>query len=366
VSRIVLVPTLVDADNLNAQVGNARAVLAEWNELDWRVDAHAYSPPDRRLAANSQIKITRLWRSRAWKIHIFLRYLKSCDLIFYPGGYPHDLAGLRWRRRLGFSAPVVAILEGLVGNITREAEYTGLAEHQVFCQHVPDDALLRMDEIYQRADHIIAISPFLARMGESRFGKKISVLPLGIDFSIFYNEPREQNKRLKVVSAGSVKASKRPEIFMEMARQYPQADFIWYGEGNMRGNLMAEASQSGIKNLNFPGMLPPLQLGEAFRAADIFVMPSKSEGVPKVTQEAAACGLAQVVFGYYQAPSVVDVKNGFVVWSDDEFMEKLGELLDNYSLVESFGKAGAEMALDWDWMVVARRWRKCLIEVASR
>jgi glycosyltransferase involved in cell wall biosynthesis len=366
VSRIVFVPTLVDRDNHNAQIGNARAVLAEWSVSQWCVAVHAYGIPDQRLVANSRIKITRLWRSRAWKIHLFLRYFKSCDLIFYPGGYPHDLAGLRWRTRLGLSAPVVATLEGLVGNEVREAEYSDLAGHKVFCQHVATDALNRMDEIYRRADHIIAISPFLAQMGESRYGKKFSVLPLGIDSSVFYKAQREVNKRLKVVSAGTVKASKRPEIFVELARRNPQADFVWYGEGELREKLLADVRASGIENLNFPGALSPLKLGAAFRAADIFVMPSTSEGVPKVTQEAAACGLAQVIFGYYQAPSVVDQLNGFVVWSDDDFVEKVGELLGNYALVESMGQAGAKMAIEWNWAAVSQRWRDRLIEVASK
>lgn len=365
-TRTVFVPTLVDADNFNAQVGNVKAILSGWVEPGWRVAAHAYNEPDQRVAENEYIEIVRLWRRHAWYAHYFLRYLKQYDLIFYPGVYPMDLAGLRWRRRLGFSAPVVVTLEGLVGDVARESEYADLAKHQVFCQHVPPEVLLRLDEIYHRADHIIAISPFLAMMGENRYGNKFSVLPLGIESSLYFAEEREQNKRPKVVSAGSVKANKRPEIFVDLARRFPQADFIWYGEGNMRGHLIKEASQLGIKNLSFPGALTPSQLGQAFRDADIFVMSSKSEGVPKVTQEAAACGLAQVIFGYYEAPSVINERNGFVVWSDDEFMAKVGDLLESPSLVESFGKAGAKMALDWDWTVVAERWRERLIELALR
>lgn len=366
-SHVVFVPTLVDGNNLNAQINNMRAILAGWDVPDWRVAAHAYHEPDPRVAANAQIEVTRLWRRHAWYAHVFLRYLRPYDLIFCPGVFPHDTAGLRWRRRLGFSAPVVITLEGLMGNRQREAEYSAIAGHPVYCQHAPDDVLTRLDEFDQYADHIIAISPFLARMGKSRFGDKFSVLPLGIDSGIYHSNGRKQQQsRLKVVSAGGVKANKRPELILEMARHYPQADFVWYGEGDMRPDLIAQSKQQGLANLSFPGALPPHLLGEAFRVADLFVMPSKSEGVPKVSQEAAACGLAQVIFGYYEAPSVVDMQNGFVVWSDEAFMEKVGELIDNPLLVEEFGKAGAEMALAWDWVVVARQWRERLIEIAER
>lgn len=364
-TKIIFVPTLVDADNLNAQVGNARAILAGWNLPNWRVVAHAYNEPDQRIVDNPQIEVTKLWRRHAWYAHYFLRYLKPYDLIFYPGATSYDLAGLRWRERLGFSAPVVATLEGLVGNVKREAEYSEWACHQVFCQQIPDDALQRMDEIYKKADHIIAISPFLARMGERRYGKKFSVLPLGLDPTIFFTTPRERNLRLKVVSAGTVKDSKRPEIFIKLAKQFPHADFIWYGDGGMRNSLREEIANLGITNLIFPGALPPSLLAAAFRAADIFAMPSKSEGVPKVTQEAAACGLAQVIFGYYQAPSVIDNRNGFVVWSDDQFINKIGELLDSQTVLNAFSKAGVEMAAEWDWKILAKRWRERLIEIAQ-
>lgn len=364
-SRVVFVPTLVDANNLNAQVNNARAILAEWDVPGWRVDTLAYNEPEQRVAENPHVRIIKLWRRHAWYAHLFLRYLRPYDLIFYPGVYPMDTAGLRWRRRLGFKAPVVVTLEGLLGNSQREAEYSAIAGHPVYCQHVPEEALARVDERNRGADHIIAISPFLTRMGKTRFGDKFSVLPLGINPTFYYYEAHRQQRRLKVVSAGGVKANKRPELFLELARRYPQADFIWYGEGDMRTALTAEAGRRRLANLSFPGALPPSLLGDAFRAADIFVMPSMSEGVPKVTQEAAACGLAQVIFGYYEAPSVIDGQNGFVAWNDEAFMDKVGELIDNPSLVESFGKAGAEMARAWDWTVVARQWRERLIEIAE-
>jgi len=97
------------------------------------------------------------------------------------------------------------------------------------------------------------------------------------------------------------------------------------------------------------------------RNSDIFIMPSKSEGVPKVTQEAAACGLAQVIFGFYEAPSVIDGINGFVVWEDSRFIECVGELIESPGLAEKFGKSGAEMAKDlWDWNKVAPQWEQTI------
>ncbi len=365
VTRKMLVPTLVDAGNLNAQVNNAREILSEWDVPGWQVNTLAYHQPDERLLHNPHIQVTRLWRKHAWYLHLFLSYLRPYDIIFYPGVTPTDAAGLRWRRRLGFDSTVIVTLEGLLGDTRREAEYSALAGHPVYCQHVPAAMLARVDQRNQEANHIIAISPFLARMGNSRYGNKISVLPLGIDTSCFYPQQRDRNARLQIVSAGGVKENKRPQLMLELAHRFPDCDFIWYGDGIMRNSLLREVGVRGLKNLDFPGALPPLQLAAAFRRADMFVMPSLSEGVPKVTQEAAACGLAQVVFGFYETPTVIDGGNGFVVWNDEQFIASIGELIANRGLIAEFGRAGAEMSLAWSWQQVARQWREKLVELAT-
>jgi sulfoquinovosyltransferase len=117
--------------------------------------------------------------------------------------------------------------------------------------------------------------------------------------------------------------------------------------------------------LTFPGAIDSHRLADAFASADIFVLPSKSEGVPKVTQEAAAAGLAQVVYGYFETPSVVDRANGFVVWNAPEFTARLGQLLNDRELVDRLGSAGAKMAKDWSWDRIAPLWEQRIIETAE-
>lgn len=362
--QTVFVPTLVDHANLNSQVNNVRSILSSWSASVATVRSLTYGDPDPAVVANPYVKVRRLWRRRAWYLHLFLQYMRRADVIFYPGCHFVDTAGLRWRKRLGRRAVLVETFEGLLGDAAREKEYSAVAGHRVYCQMVDDAVLARMDTHYEMADRIIAISPFLARMGSSRFGDKFSVLPLGIDSGCFYFEPREENRRLRVVSAGHLSAHKRPEVFVQLARQYPCADFIWYGDGNACQSLRSASQSEGLKNITFQGAVSRKDLADAFRSADIFVMPSMSEGVPKVTQESAACGCAQVVFGFYEAPSVIDGVNGFVVWDDQQFADRVGELIHDRSLTARFGNTGAEMAIAlWDWKKVALQWEHAVCEL---
>lgn len=364
-SGTIFVPTLVDADNTNAQVANARAILGGWDRADWHVRAQCYGPADPQVAGNPHVHVKPLWRRHAWRVDYFLRYLRPCDLVFYPGIYPMDWAGVRIRRLLRMRGKIVMTFEGLAGDEHAQREFSVIAGRPIQCDPVTHDVWRRIDSLYASADHIVAISPFLARLARGRWGDKVSYLPLGVDVSLFADKPRRRLARPAVVCAGAVRTLKRPGVFVEAARRMPQADFVWFGEGPQRTEMMEHARRESISNVRFPGPVSRPALAEALAGADIFALPSMSEGVPKVTQEAAAAGVAQVIFGHYESPSVVDGHNGHVVWDDESFFRAIRELVENPTMCGQLGMAGRAMTHDADWAVVGPLWRDKLIEIAT-
>ena len=361
----LFVPRQVDATELNPQNNNARHLLKRWSLQRALVTVVSHGQPDSEVAKHPRVRVVRLWRGRAWWVHLFLCYLYPYDLVFYPGAHAADLAGLRWRRRLGGCGPVVATLEGLEGDESRERFYTQAAGHAVYCQRLSGNVLRQVDRVLQIADHVIAISPFLARMGSLRYGDKFSVLPLGVDLKTFNSSGRFDNQHRPnpvVVTAGRLYPGKRPETFLHLAATFPHAQFLWFGEGDLLGQMIHEANRRGLSNLEFAGPRQPEELAAEFRNADIFVLPSLAEGVPKVSQEAAACGLPVILFGCYEAPTVVDGENGYVVWDDVEMTERLGYLLDDPDLRALMGARGAEMSRAWDWDTLAPLWEQRVLD----
>jgi glycosyltransferase involved in cell wall biosynthesis len=362
----VFIPRLMDAAQQNAQNNNARMLLSRWSADRYGIRTLCYDEPDPRVNSRSGIHVARLWRRHAWPAHLFLQYLRPYSAVFYPGVTPADVAGVRGRRLLGLRGPIIATLEGLVGDKEREQFYSSTAGHDVYCQRVTKHELKRCDFILQVADHVIAISPFLARMGRARYGDKFSVLPLGVDRGIFHPAARPLERTVgTVVSAGRVTARKRPDVFLDLAERFPATYFKWFGEGDGRQALIAEAVARNITNIEFPGSRPPEKLAEELRAADIFVMPSLCEGVPKVTQEAAACGLPVIIFGFYESPSVEHGRTGYVVWSDEELEQRLVELLGDVGLRRAMSRAGTDMARALDWDLVAPEWERAICDRAG-
>jgi hypothetical protein len=67
-----------------------------------------------------------------------------------------------------------------------------------------------------------------------------------------------------------------------------------------------------------------------------------------------------ILFGYYEAPSVLDGVNGFVVWDDEQFFDRIGEFLDEGGQATLMGANGARMSKEWDWDVLAPRWQSAI------
>jgi glycosyltransferase involved in cell wall biosynthesis len=367
----ILVPRLVDATQINPQNLNAKSLLPRFSDPSCQWMAMHYGDPLQDVANNRLVTLTRLWRGRLWPWHMMILYLRGVDAIFYPGLDWFDDHALRLRRRILRRAPIITILEGFPGDAQREATLSKWAGHPVFCHRVEEKVVERIDRMLHQADHIIAISPFVAKMGSRLYGDKFSALPLGIDTKLIAatlpaSRTEPASHRCTVICVGRVDDHKRPEMFLKLAEQFRAVRFRWIGEGRQRDALIMEAARRGLRNLSFPGGLPPECVIAELTAADIFVMPSRSEGVPKVTQEAAACGLPIIAFGYYEPPTVIDGENGYRVWSDDEFELRLIQLLDDSDRRQSMGERSSELAKAWDWDVLAKQWEEEILRVIGQ
>jgi phosphatidyl-myo-inositol dimannoside synthase len=102
--------------------------------------------------------------------------------------------------------------------------------------------------------------------------------------------------------------------------QHPDTIYLIVGDGDGRPRLEAQALQYGVaKNVHFPGLVPPEELPDYLRLADVFVMPSTGEGFGIVFLEAMATGV-HVIGGNRDgsADALADGELGWAVDPDDE------------------------------------------------
>lgn len=152
------------------------------------------------------------------------------------------------------------------------------------------------------SSHVLAVSRSTADDVIRRVGLPagmVTCLPNGVDTGRFRPAGPEEREgargRLGVGSRGVVVAGlgrlhpqKNWPLFLEVARAFPEVDFVIAGTGPEEGRLRAEAGG----NVHFAGHRDPC---EVLAAADVFLLTSDYEGMPMTLLEAMACGVAPVV-----------------------------------------------------------------------
>lgn len=135
--------------------------------------------------------------------------------------------------------------------------------------------------------------------------ENVVVVPNGVDTEAFtpdgaiYDlEVPEDAKVLLFV--GSLSKRKNPDYVIRALKALPDTvHAVFAGTGEMADALLALANELDLSaRCHFLGRVERTALPTLFRAADVFVLPSLSEGYPKVVLEALATGLPVVASGF--------------------------------------------------------------------
>jgi D-inositol-3-phosphate glycosyltransferase len=114
---------------------------------------------------------------------------------------------------------------------------------------------------------------------------------------------------------------------------------------------------------------PHHRLATFYRAADVVLVPSRSESFGLVALEAAACGTPVVANAVGGLLNLVEHgRTGFLVPGRqvDEFARRSAHLLDDSLLALSMGTQAAERARAYSWANAARRAQRAFGDLAAR
>jgi len=147
------------------------------------------------------------------------------------------------------------------------------------------------------------------------------------------------------------------EAWHVVVRQCPYSRLIIVGDGPERATLHAAVLQAGLDDsIHFAGRVPNEEVALYMASADLFVLPSLSEGFPLVVLEAMAAGLPVVVSNVTGLAEIVDDgENGLLVPPKDS--ESLAAamvwLIGSPDERDRIGRANREAAAARSWRAVA-------------
>ena len=232
--------------------------------------------------------------------------------------------------------------------------------------------------VLRNADALIALTGHMKQKMIELLGKErcdIFVIPNGIDYEFFSSYLGKQgsvtsepgNNKKVVLYVGRLDPVKGVRYLVQAMgilrdRGLRNAKLLIVGDGSEKKYLEELVKKLGLEDyVVFAGKVSHEKIPEYMALADVFVLPSLSEGFPTVVLEAMAMGLPVIASRVGGLPWIIkDGDNGFLVEprNPHEIAEKITFLLINDDLRTYISRRNIEKAREYSWENIVKKLEK--------
>lgn len=171
-------------------------------------------------------------------------------------------------------------------------------------QDFVDEAVARLDLKANSAAFVVCVSDFtrsqLCRITPPHLWDRFHVVRCGIDLRQFaFRAAKPFPRRPRIVMVGRLSPEKGQLILVqalaELAENGVEAELLLIGDGPLKATINQEIIRFGLRDrVSLAGEIAPAEVNTQLREADIFCLPSFSEGLPVSIMEAMAIGVPVV------------------------------------------------------------------------
>lgn len=291
-----------------------------------------------------------------WTLNWSRQNRPNATLAFF--GMPSG--AVAWLLKVVYKIPYIVSLRG--GDVPGFRPYDFKTFHKLI------GPFLRV--IWHGASAVIANSQglrALARAFDSSI--EIPIIPNGVDGSRFDAGQRDWSAP-RLLSAGRVVYQKGLDLGLRALAQLKDLDWHWSiaGDGPQMEPLQSLARELGIgERVTFLGWQSKEDLARAYQQANLFLFPSRHEGMPNAVLEAMSSGLPVVATRIAGSEELVlDGETGLLVPSEDvdALRDALRKILSDAALREKMGAASRlRVEREYSWESVARQYSEYLEKI---
>jgi len=235
----------------------------------------------------------------------------------------------------------------------------------------------------RRADAITVVSRHLRDELVDRYGQKGRYLPPihlirnGIDLA-FWAAPVPNAELVSVVRrpvvlfAGRLEPVKGPDVllrgFAGAMRAVPGVRLKVIGDGSLREILKEQAADLELTPaVEWYGEVEPAELRRHLQTAAVFVLPSRSEGMPLALMEAMAAGCPCVAARVGGVPELLQAGGGLLVPPDDaeELEQALVRILNDPELGAKLGREARQQSIGFGALDTYAAYQRVLVNLSK-
>ena len=206
----------------------------------------------------------------------------------------------------------------------------------------------------QRADAVRTISGFTTRLVRGEGIEPASVFPAYVDLTTFVrDEPHALPDDPRALFVGVLERYKNIDglvaAWREVAAQVHAARLTIVGSGREH-RLVEDLVRGSAGTVEWFDRLPQAEIASALDTSTCLVLPSRSEGLPRVVIEAFCRGRPVVGARAGGIPDIVrDGENGLLVEPDDPhgLADAIARVLDDRGLAERLAAGARASAAEW-------------------
>jgi glycosyltransferase involved in cell wall biosynthesis len=204
---------------------------------------------------------------------------------------------------------------------------------------------------YRFGKVLFAPNQELVDMLVRRTGRPTHLMTRGIDTQL-YNPARRRvaDGVFRMGFVGRITPEKSVRLFAAVERALLDRGltnfrFLIVGDGSEREWLI-----HNLRHADLPGILRGEELAAAYADMDLFLFPSRTDTFGNVVQEAMASGAPSIVTDEGGPKFIVrDGVSGYVTHSDEEFVQRTVELMEDRVKLDAMRAAGLEHAAHASW-----------------
>lgn len=338
----------------NAQNLNCRSLAVNLDKNQFEIYTLSLTGGQLPLLKNETgIKLFNCFKPARISIYLgFFWGIWHCDLAYLPKGelWRFNKILLKLLQKKSFST-----LEGIIDDTAKINVIDRLGS---FSNYIESRSYF---------DKQYSITNYMKNYNYEKIGIKTEdkILYLGVDSGLFKIQSSEKSLS-KVLMIGNDLVRKGVYDYLKLATNFPEIIFYLAGSGNGKIDVDFEIKNLKLNNVIYKGLVTSDQLVTLLKETDLHILPSRSEGFPKVTLETAAAGVPSIVYNDYGAEEWINHgENGWVVKNVDDMISIIDDLKNNPQKLNAVSQEAIKLAVSFDWKVKVKDWEEVIIQLSN-